>query len=101
MKSTRRSALSVGLSIIGTAAMFLVGGGILTHGLHAVQEWILHISSKVSALPGIGGVLKVIAPFLLDALAGIVAGAVVLVVVTLARRVGSKILVQTKQRKPQ
>ena len=83
--------LMKGLSIVGTAAMFLVGGGILTHGLHSVQEWILHISSKVSALPGIGGVLKVIAPFLLDALAGIVAGAVVLVVVTLAGRVGRSI----------
>ena len=83
--------LMKGLSIVGTAAMFLVGGGILTHGLHAVQEWILHISSKVSALPGIGGVLKVIMPLLLDALAGIVAGAVVLVVVTLAGRVGRSI----------
>ena len=80
--------LMKGLSIVGTAAMFLVGGDILTHGLHGVQEWILHLSSKVSALPGIGGVLKVIAPLLLDALAGIAAGAAVLVVVTLARRVG-------------
>ena len=28
------------LAIAGTAAMFLVGGGILTHGFHAVSEWI-------------------------------------------------------------
>jgi predicted DNA repair protein MutK len=29
-----------GLSVIGTAAMFLVGGGILTHGMPVVHHWI-------------------------------------------------------------
>lgn len=80
--------LMKGLSIVGTAAMFLVGGGILTHGLHAASEWIVHITGTVSTLPGVGGVLKVITPLLMDALAGIAAGAAVLLVVTLARRVG-------------
>jgi len=28
------------LSVAGTAAMFLVGGGILVHGFHALGEWI-------------------------------------------------------------
>ena len=83
--------LMKGLSIVGTAAMFLVGGSILTHGLPGAHELILHLSSKVSALPGIGGTLQVIAPVLLDALVGIVAGAAVLVVVTIAGRVGRSI----------
>src|SRR5690606_32339075 len=28
------------LSVVGTAAMFMVGGGILTHGYHALGHWI-------------------------------------------------------------
>ncbi|WP_053182285.1 DUF808 domain-containing protein [Pseudomonas kilonensis] len=60
------------LSVIGTAAMFLVGGGILTHGVPAVHHWI----EGVTASAGGAGF---IVPMLLNAVAGIVAGAVVLV----------------------
>ncbi len=35
--------LMKGLSIAGTVAMFLVGGGILTHGIPALHHWILHL----------------------------------------------------------
>ncbi|MGR4975347.1 DUF808 domain-containing protein [Pseudomonas sp. LARHCG127] len=59
------------LSVIGTAAMFLVGGGILTHGVPAVHHWI----EGVTASAGGAGF---IVPMLLNAVAGIVAGAVVL-----------------------
>jgi predicted DNA repair protein MutK len=59
------------LSVIGTAAMFLVGGGILTHGVPVVHHWI----ESVSAAAGGAGF---IVPTLLNAVAGIVAGAVVL-----------------------
>ncbi|MBT9614232.1 MAG: DUF808 domain-containing protein [Burkholderiales bacterium] len=83
--------LMKGLSIVGTAAMFLVGGGILTHGLPGAHELILHLSSNVSVIPGIGGTLQVITPVLLDALAGMAAGAAVLVVVTIAGHVGRRI----------
>jgi hypothetical protein len=74
------------LSIAGTAAMFMVGGGILTHGipfLHHMSEGIVH---AVEGVPGIGGVLKVLGPTLFDAVAGIIAGALVLAVVTVATR---------------
>jgi len=59
------------LSVIGTAAMFLVGGGILTHGVPAVHHWI----EGVTASAGGAGF---IVPMLLNAVAGIVAGGVVL-----------------------
>jgi len=78
--------LMKGLSIVGTAAMFLVGGGILTHGLPGAHELIEHLASSASAIPGIGGVLQTLAPTLLDALAGILAGAAVLASVTVAGR---------------
>ncbi|HSH12721.1 MAG TPA: DUF808 domain-containing protein, partial [Desulfurivibrionaceae bacterium] len=65
------------LSVVGTLAMFTVGGGILTHGLHNLDEVIRHLAHAVTVLPGGGGVAAV-APALLNALVGVVAGAVVL-----------------------
>lgn len=74
------------LSIIGTAAMFLVGGGILTHGIHWAREWILQLANSASTMPGIGGILHIALPTLLNALAGILAGAAILLGVTVAKR---------------
>lgn len=68
------------LSIAGTAAMFLVGGGILVHGipaLHHVVEQVMH---------GATGMLATVGAVLADGVAGILAGAIVLVVVTVAQR---------------
>jgi predicted DNA repair protein MutK len=59
------------LSVAGTAAMFLVGGGILVHGIPALGEAIGH-----------GGLVGAI----LRAVIGVVAGATVLAVVTGAQR---------------
>ncbi|WP_085707261.1 DUF808 domain-containing protein [Pseudomonas sp. B35(2017)] len=64
-----------GLSVVGTAAMFLVGGGILTHGVPAVHHWI----ESVGAAAGGAGFAV---PLLLNGAAGIVAGAVVLAAVS-------------------
>ncbi|MFL1513349.1 MULTISPECIES: DUF808 domain-containing protein [Pseudomonas] len=64
------------LSVIGTAAMFLVGGGILTHGVPVVHHWIEGVSASA------GGAAFIV-PTLLNAVAGIVAGAAVLAVVML------------------
>ena len=68
------------LSVIGTAAMFMVGGGILTHGVPAAHHLIEGLTGQTAAV--IGG-FSVLMPTLLNAVAGIFAGAVVLVGVTL------------------
>ena len=65
------------LSIAGTVAMFLVGGGILVHGIHAIGEWIKHMSLNAAQIPGAGTVLGAIAPMLANAVVGIVAGGLV------------------------
>jgi len=62
------------LSLLGTAAMFLVGGGILTHGIHAVHEAIARIAESV------GGVAGKVLPALLDGVFGMLAGGLALVV---------------------
>ncbi|MFJ4145132.1 DUF808 domain-containing protein [Pseudomonas sp. NPDC089734] len=72
------------LSILGTAAMFMVGGGILTHGLPFAHHWIESVTAQAA---NVSGVLAVIIPTLLDAVAGIVAGAALVVLVTLAGKV--------------
>jgi hypothetical protein len=74
------------LSVIGTAAMFMVGGGILTHGIPAAHHLIEQLAVSAASLPALGSVLSVLTAPLLNGLAGIVAGALVLAVVTGASR---------------
>lgn len=72
------------LSVVGTAAMFLVGGGILVHGVPAVGHGIEDFAA------GLGWVAPVITN-LAAAVVGMAAGAVVLLVVGLIGRLrGSK-----------
>ncbi len=82
--------LMKGLSIAGTAAMFLVGGGILTHGVPALHHAIEALAAQLATLPAVGGALAWTGPVLLDGIVGIVAGALVLAVVTLVQRVFRK-----------
>lgn len=67
--------LMKGLTIIGTIAMFMVGGGILTHGIHMISEQINHIAMMVGELSYIGVILKPLTPSLLNAVFGVIAGA--------------------------
>ena len=68
------------LSIAGTVAMFLVGGGILTHGIPALHHWIEEFAKSLASP------LSAIAPTLLDGVAGVIAGAVVLAVVSVVKK---------------
>jgi predicted DNA repair protein MutK len=70
------------LAIVGTAAMFMVGGGILIHGIPAAHHFIEQLAQSVSIVPSINGMLEVLVSSLLNALAGIVAGALALAGVT-------------------
>ena len=74
------------LSVAGTAAMFLVGGGILVHGFHAVNDWIRDAAVDAAAIPGAGTVLGAMTPMLANAVVGIVAGGIVVLVLQVFRR---------------
>ncbi len=67
------------LSVLGTAAMFLVGGGILVHGLPALHH-------ALAAVVPTDGALGLLAGPLANALVGVVAGALTLAGVKLAGR---------------
>lgn len=72
------------LSVIGTAAMFMVGGGILSHGLPPVESAVHHAAEWV--VRDAGHLLSAIVPTLLNALLGIVAGLLSVPLVSLATR---------------
>ena len=78
------------LSVVGTAAMFMVGGGIVAHSLPALHHFSEGVAHSVAGVPVIGGVLAAIAPTVVDALAGVLIGAAVLLVVTIAKRMFGK-----------
>jgi predicted DNA repair protein MutK len=69
------------LTVVGTAAMFLVGGGILVHQIPALHHAVEH------ALHGAPAVVATIGGPVLDALIGVVAGAIALAAWTLGARV--------------
>jgi predicted DNA repair protein MutK len=81
-----------GLSVAGTVAMFLVGGGIIAHGIPAIHE----ITAITSALGGHGSAHEaaghtawwaILASKLADGLVGILAGALAVAVVAIGTRV--------------
>lgn len=68
------------LSVVGTAAMFLVGGSIVAHGVPAIEHAVAVVVGGVGAA---GAVLKP----LVDAVVGIVVGGLVVGVLTVGARV--------------
>lgn len=78
------------LSIAGTAAMFLVGGGIISHGIPAIHHAIERIIHPLAALEWAGPLMVSIAQLLAVGLLGILAGSLCLIVVTLLRPLFTK-----------
>lgn len=73
------------LSVAGTAAMFLVGGGILVHGIAPLHHAIEGAGAAV-AQGALGGLWQALTTNGLNGVAGIVAGALVLGAVTLFQK---------------
>ena len=73
------------LSIAGTAAMFLVGGSILVHGVKPLQQVLEQWSAQVS------GWMQPVASSLLDGVVGVVAGALVLGLVMGSKRLLARV----------
>jgi predicted DNA repair protein MutK len=76
-----------GLSVVGTAAVFLLGGGILVHRLPRMHELIHGVSHSAEAIPGIGVILAGVTATLLNGFVGILAGALAVAVITGGQKV--------------
>jgi len=68
------------LSVIGTAAMFLVGGGILMHGIPGSHEWLHHLAQSADGLPALGVIVNGVLPTLINMITGVLAGGVLFLV---------------------
>lgn len=71
------------LSVVGTAAMFTVGGGIVVHGIHAVAHAFEGIVERVHA---VNGILASIVSMTLDGVFGVLAGAVCVVIFEVGKK---------------
>lgn len=79
--------LMKGLSVVGTAAMFLVGGGILAHGIHLIHAFVQNAEHKAALIPRLGTALAWLVEPMLNGLVGVLAGAIVLALVTGGKRI--------------
>ena len=75
------------LSIAGTAAMFMVGGGILTHGIPLLHHGIEHLGVTLATTPFAGPILGFLGAGACNAIFGIIAGALILIAVTGIKRI--------------
>jgi uncharacterized protein len=79
------------LAVIGTLAMFLVGGGILVHGLPAIHDLLHHLTHGAEAIPAVGPVLEALTPTLFNGLVGVLAGALILGTISIGSGVWQRI----------
>jgi uncharacterized protein len=63
------------LMVVGTAAMFLVGGGILTHAISPLYHGIAHAAELAGS---VGGMFKILTPLVLNMACGMVGGTLAL-----------------------
>ena len=66
------------LSIVGTAAMFMVGGGILAHGLPFLHHAVENVAENFNSIPTFGGLFASASTIMINAIIGVIAGAIVL-----------------------
>ena len=85
---TAAPVMMKGISLLGTAAMFIVGGSIIAHGVPAIEHLVEGVVERVSETSGILGTLT---NSLLDAIVGLAAGAAALAITTAGKKLfGSK-----------
>ncbi|MGT2453738.1 DUF808 domain-containing protein [Cupriavidus basilensis] len=74
------------LSVVGTVAMFLVGGGILAHGFPGMHHLTEVTTQMLGEVPLLGSGLEIAAPMLINAMIGLLAGALVTIGFTAVKR---------------
>lgn len=75
------------LAVVGTIAMFLVGGGIVVHSMPHSHVLLEHLAQQAAVVPG--GAMML--PAFVNAAVGLFSGAVVLLVVSVGRKLKSAI----------
>ena len=75
------------LTIVGTIAMFLVGGGIIAHTIpwfhHLTEDSVDHIQH----IPNVGNIIGAVTPTLINLVIGFIAGMAVLLIVAMIQKI--------------
>ncbi len=75
------------LTIVGTIAMFLVGGGIISHGVPLFHHFTEGSVDYAEHIPTVGSIIGALTPTLINLVIGFVAGLIVLAIVSLIKKV--------------
>lgn len=75
------------LTIVGTIAMFLVGGGIISHGVPLLHHFTEGSVDYAEHIPTVGSIIGALTPTLINLVIGFVAGLIVLAIVSLIKKV--------------
>jgi predicted DNA repair protein MutK len=76
-------ALMKTLTVVGTIAMFLVGGGILVHSFEWLHKQVHHLVEFLAH--SLGSIAEVVVPILTEGIVGIIAGGLILLTITVAK----------------
>ncbi len=79
------------LTIVGTAAMFLVGGGIIAHGIPLLGRWLHSLEHLARGIDGVGEVLTPLVPLLFNGLTGIIAGGLAVLILMPAQKLSAAV----------
>ena len=74
------------LSVVGTAAMFMVGGSIIGHGVPVLHHFSENIAEVMRHLPVVGGVMAIITPVIVDGIIGLIVGAICVAVYEIVKK---------------
>jgi len=78
------------LTVVGTLAMFLVGGGILSHSIHVLSEYIDHLNqvilSTISSIDWLGKLSEHLMPLIFNGILGLLSGGLILLIIGIIKR---------------
>ena len=75
------------LTFVGPIAMFLVGGGIISHGVPLLHHFTEGSVDYAEHIPTVGSIVGALTPTLINLVIGFVAGLIVLAIVSLIKKV--------------
>ena len=78
------------LTVVGTVAMLLVGGGIFTHGIPALHHLVELSSDTIETLPTIGHFLSQLSTVLINMTLGFIVGAIIYFVIEIIQKLKAK-----------
>lgn len=78
------------LSVVGTIAMFLVGGGIIAHTIPLIHHFSEETSDHLEMIPTVGNIIGAITPTLINFGIGMLAGLIVFMIVTVFQKMKAK-----------